>query len=208
MSEGLIGEPIEELLGRARGGDEAARDQLITWVEARFSRFVSQKLRGDFSGLRRHADTGDVVNLAILKLIPAVRGNRNDICASPLLFFHHVTLVIRHVLIDLARKNRGKHHVETLTDRVAEAHPMLQGSSGLSVWRLREQTDVLIGRLPDGHQQAFAMSYYLDIDVKAIASALDLSEGHVYRLLRESKEHLGRLRSDDDRKGEGMVLVD
>jgi RNA polymerase sigma factor (sigma-70 family) len=84
---------------RLRAGDAAAANELVRAVTARLERLTRKMLRG-FPNVRRHAQTDDVLQSALLRLL---RGLREVSLASMRDFYNLAAGMLRRELLDLAR---------------------------------------------------------------------------------------------------------
>src|SRR5213078_2084837 len=97
-------------LERMRGGDAKARDELLNHVCDRMRRLTRKMLRG-FVNVKRYAETDDVLQNALLRLLRSL-----------------ATVQIRRELIDLARHyygphGQGAHHASTPPPAADESGP-------------------------------------------------------------------------------------
>ncbi|MFL5341195.1 MAG: RNA polymerase sigma factor [Gemmataceae bacterium] len=112
MAESSFGTvQLQGWLERLRAGDRAAPDELIRHVCGRLERLTRTMLR-DFPGVRRWAETDDVLQSALLRLLRALREARPSGTRE---FFALAAAQIRRELLDLARHyfgplGDGAHH--------------------------------------------------------------------------------------------------
>ena len=92
-------------LDRMRGGDLAARDELLKGVGARLEKLAHKMLR-KFPHVRRWTETGDVLQNAIIRLLRALESIRPKTTRD---FFNLAAVQIRRELIDMARHYYGPH---------------------------------------------------------------------------------------------------
>jgi RNA polymerase sigma-70 factor (ECF subfamily) len=90
---------LRNLLERIQEGDLAARDELLRGSCARLEQLACKMLRG-FPGVHRWADTDDVLQNAVLRLLRALREIQPDNTRE---FFGLAAVQIRRELLDLAR---------------------------------------------------------------------------------------------------------
>jgi RNA polymerase sigma-70 factor (ECF subfamily) len=90
---------LRNLLDRIQAGDLAARDELLQGSCAKLERLARKMLRG-FPGVHRWADTDDVLQNAVLRLLCSLREIRP---ANTREFFGLAAVQIRRELLDLAR---------------------------------------------------------------------------------------------------------
>lgn len=91
------------LLSRACTGDVQAVDDLLGRVSLRLTN-LAQRMLGEFPRVRRWAETGDVLQNALVRLVNALKSVKP---ASPRDFFALASLQIRRELIDLVRHYHG-----------------------------------------------------------------------------------------------------
>jgi RNA polymerase sigma-70 factor (ECF subfamily) len=94
-------------LDRMRAGDGAARDELLRGFCERLERLARKMLRR-FPGVQRWADTGDVLQNSLLRLLRALEEVRP---ATTQQFFGLAAEQMRRELLDLARHFHGRHGV-------------------------------------------------------------------------------------------------
>jgi RNA polymerase sigma-70 factor (ECF subfamily) len=90
-------------LDRIRAGDAAAREELLRATGRRLERLARKMLRR-FPNVRRWADTGDVLQNALLRLLRALQDVQPDSTRS---FFNLAAVQIRRELLDLLRHFYG-----------------------------------------------------------------------------------------------------
>src|SRR6516165_4728037 len=94
---------MQHLLPRAVAGDDAAVDALLRHYSERLT-ILTRRMLGDFQRVRRWAETDDVLQNALLRLLGALRSVKPQ---TPRDFFALASLQIRRELIDLARHFYG-----------------------------------------------------------------------------------------------------
>src|SRR5438105_2989335 len=94
---------MQQWLHQAVAGDAAATDALLRHFDARMTA-LARRMLGNFGRVKRWADTDDVLQNALLRLLGALREVRP---ATPRYFLALATLQIRRELIDLARHFYG-----------------------------------------------------------------------------------------------------
>ncbi len=96
---------LHALVDRIQAGDLAARDELLHGVCNRLERLARKMLRR-FPGVRRWAQTDDVLQNALLRLLRALQQVRPDSTRS---FFNLAAEQMRRELLDMARHFFGPH---------------------------------------------------------------------------------------------------
>jgi RNA polymerase sigma-70 factor (ECF subfamily) len=98
---------MHKLIDRMRSGDLAARDELLRSVCGRLEQLARRMLRR-FPGVRRFAETDDVLQNALMRLLRALQEVRPDSMRD---FFNLAAVQMRRELLDMARhfySPRGK----------------------------------------------------------------------------------------------------
>jgi RNA polymerase sigma factor (sigma-70 family) len=196
--ESLTDEEIHELLSRLRAGEAAARTRMFAYVAARFRPLAHKLLRNDFPRVGLYAETDDILHDALCRLIPYLQRTDHDISSSRGQFHKLTAMVVRHTLLDLARKLFGSIQGRPIGDGLVASHPELQQSSGLDAWREKVRLHEMIERLPEAERTVMELSLYLGHGTTEIARSLDVHPGNISRRLASAKEMLGRLLRADE----------
>jgi RNA polymerase sigma-70 factor (ECF subfamily) len=164
---------LEGWLLRMRAGDAAARDELLEHVCERLRRLTRKMLRG-FPGVKRYAETDDVLQNSLLRLLRAL----NDVQpASTREFLGLAATQVRRELLDLARhfygpQGAGAHHA---SDHGGRPHEQADGThepGALAEWReFHEQ----VGKLPAEEREAVDLLFYQGLPQAEAAALLDVS---------------------------------
>jgi len=179
---------VQTCLDRLRGGDEAARAELLGCACERLRKLARKMLKG-YPKVRRWEQTDDVLQNAALRLHRTLQqlpvGTARD-------FFRLAALHIRRELLDLARhyygpQGRGAHHASWGPDGSATAEDdsgplapadLSQEPSRLAAWgEFHEQ----IGALPDEERETFDLLWYQGLSQAEAAELLGVSERTVKR---------------------------
>src|SRR5262245_16058701 len=168
-------QPTLMLLRQARAGDAAALDGLLRHVGDRLTR-LAHRMLGEFPRVRRWAETGDVLQSALLRLMNALRDVSPD---SPRDFFALASLQIRRELIDLVRRFHGpngigaNHHSFPPDQNGAREPADLRGEpSSLAQWSdLHKQIETL----PDDEREVVGLLFYQGQTQAQAAEVLDIS---------------------------------
>jgi RNA polymerase sigma factor (sigma-70 family) len=175
---------LHDCLERMRAGDPAALNELIRHACGRLQRLTRHMLRG-YPGVRRWAQTDDVLQSALVRLLRALEAVRP---ASTRDFFALATEQVRRELLDLARhyygpEGPGTHHASrgdgdgapgTAPDRADLSHE----PASLAEWcELHQQID----RLPAEEREAVGLLYYQGLTQAETAAMLGVSVRTVQR---------------------------
>ena len=173
---------------------------MFAYVVQRFRPLAHKMLRLDFPNVALYAETDDILHDALCRLIPYLERSVAEGSTSRGQFHSLTAMVLRHTLIDLARKHFGSLRGHPITDGLQATHLLLQESSGLNQWREEIRVHEMIERLPEPEQTAIQLSVYLGYGTTQIARCLGIHPGNVSRRLASAKEKLGRMLRDDEVK--------
>ena len=179
---------VQACLDRLRGGDQAARAELLGCACERLRKLARKMLKG-YPNVRRWEQTDDVLQNAALRLHRTLQqlpvGTARD-------FFRLAALHIRRELLDLARhyygpQGQGAHHTSWDPEGSASAEDdsgllapadLSQEPSRLAAWgEFHEQ----IWALPDEEREAFDLLWYQSLSQAEAAEILGVSERTVKR---------------------------
>jgi RNA polymerase sigma-70 factor (ECF subfamily) len=107
MSNGNPGprtEHVRALVQRIQAGDRAAEEELVRACAGRLQALTAKMLRG-FPGVLRWERPSDVLQMALLRLLPALK--EVECPESTRRFYGPAALQIRRALLDLARHYQG-----------------------------------------------------------------------------------------------------
>lgn len=167
---------LHDRVGRVRAGDRAAADELVRAVSARLERLARRMLR-DYPGVRAAADTADVLQGALVRLVNALRELRPESTRD---FVSLAALQVRRELIDLARqfaaRGHGRHvHDPTTAEFVAT---VADSPADLELWtRFHEAVE----ELPAEEREVVGLLFYHGYNRGRAALLLGVSERTVYR---------------------------
>ncbi len=190
---------LQPLLQLACEGDAAALDELLRHSAQRLTDLARHMLRG-FPGVRRWADTDDVLQNALIRLVSALREVRP---ASPREFLGLASLQIRRELIDLARHYYGPqgqganyqtHGGDLTSSPTARAADVNHDPSSLAEWHEFHEK---IGTLPDEEREAVSLLYYQGLSQAEAAELLGVSVRTVQRRWHAALEQLHRVWSGE-----------
>ena len=188
---------LRDLLDRLRSGDPTARDTMFSYVTERFRPLAHKLLRLDFPNVALYAETDDVLHDALCRLIPYLKRSETPGGSSRGQFHSLTATVLRHTLLDLARKHFGSLRGHPITDGLQASHPLLQESSGLDDWREKLRVHEMVEKLPEAERTVIELSLYLGYGTTQIAKCVGIHPGNVSRRMASAKELLGRMLRED-----------
>ena len=185
---------LQGLLELLRAGDRRARDELVRRTCHRLERLARKMLRG-FPNVRRFADTGDVLNSALMRLLHTLEKVEP---ATTREFFGLAAEHVRRELIDLARHHAAQRRA---ADRVVSlgAGPSAgddldvpdaarDGADELETWcRFHQEVE----KLPVREREVVGLKIYHGWTEKQIGELFDKDERTVRRWWREACVKLG-----------------
>lgn len=167
---------IASLLQRAGAGDEAALDALLRHCGDRLT-MLTRRMLGDFQRVRRWAETDDVLQSALVRLVSALRDVKPTTTRD---FLALAALQIRRELLDLARHYYGPHglganhesHARTVDAPPLDPADVSHEPSDLAHWtELHEQ----IGALPEEEREIVGLLFYQGLSQAEAAEVLGIS---------------------------------
>ncbi len=172
---------MQQLLPRAVAGDAAALDALLRHCGDRLT-ILTRRMLGDFQRVRRWAETDDVLQNSLVRLVGALRDVKP---ATTRDFYALATLQIRRELIDLARHYYGPEGVGANHDsrgKDSQLHAAAADSrsepGSLAQWtELHEK----IGTLPDEEREIVGLLFYQGLTQAEAAELLGASVRTVQR---------------------------
>jgi RNA polymerase sigma-70 factor (ECF subfamily) len=181
---------LHDYLDRFRAGDRAATDAFLRRVCGRLERLARSMLRG-FPNVRRWADTDDVLQSALMRLLHALETIRPENTRH---FASLAALYIRRELLDLARhfRNRldrpgGATDSQDGRAAVEPADPGGTATGDLDLWSaFHEQVD----RLPVEEREVVGLTFYHGWTQAQIAELFQVDERTVRRRLRAATQRL------------------
>jgi RNA polymerase sigma-70 factor (ECF subfamily) len=164
-----------------RAGDLSARDEMLRAVSGRLER-LARKMLGRFPGVRRWADTDDVLQNAVLRLLRALPGVQPD---SMRAFFGLAAEQIRRELLDLHRhffgpQGVGAKHASDggLNSPAPEPSDRTDDPRDLDDWRAFHEE---VARLPAEEREVMDLLFYHDMTQAEAAELLQVSVRTVQR---------------------------
>jgi len=187
-------DPLAECLARLAAGDAAARDRVIELCSDRL-RGLAHRMLANFPGVRRHDDTDDVFQGAVMRLHRAL-GQMAERREPPRSLIALAATQIHRELVDLARRNAGptsyaaNHDTNVVPGLGRDAARLFVDEVAtrpepLDRW---ERFHAAIAALPADLREVFHLVWYLGADQRTIAGILDCSERTVKNRWREARE--------------------
>jgi RNA polymerase sigma-70 factor (ECF subfamily) len=169
-------------LDRLHAGDLTARDELLRAASDRLER-LTRKMLGQFPRVQRWAETGDVLQGALLRLL---RSLEVVPLSSTREFFRLAAEQIRRELLDLARhyygpRGLGANHASqagTETGPTPEPIDTTDEPSELEKWCLFHEA---VERLPAEEREVVGLIYYHGWSTAEVAELFGVSERTVRR---------------------------
>jgi RNA polymerase sigma factor (sigma-70 family) len=187
---------MQQWLPGAVAGDEAAIDALLRHYGQRLT-LLTRRMLGDFQRVRRWAETDDVLQNALVRLVGALRSVKPQTSRD---FLALATLQIRRELIDLARHYYGPEgiganhasggHDDSQNPQPADKSDVRHEPSSLAQWtELHEQ----IGALPDEEREVVGLLFYQGLSQAETAEVLGVSLRTVQRRWHDALVKLHRV---------------
>jgi RNA polymerase sigma-70 factor (ECF subfamily) len=190
---------LQDWLKSIRGGNLAARDELLLGICGRMER-LARKMLKNFPNVRHEADTGDILNGALMRLMDAIM-KIEAVPATTRDFFGLAAEQVRRELLDLAR------HYSALKRR-GPGRPVPLGGGGSSSGsesgdqvepRARQDDDDLerwaalheaVAKLPTEEREVMGLTFYHGWTQAQIAELLQVSDRTVRRYYQSAVERL------------------
>lgn len=176
---------------RMRMGDRAAADELMRAVKARLERLARRMLRG-YPTARRLADTQDVLQVALFRLVRSLKDVRPESTRS---FFNLAAVHMRRQLLDLVRA------VQIRPDLVNHP-PAANGDSSGVGWEAAVPTPAdadldrwaalheAVDALPADLRETFSLTFYHGWTQAQVAETLDVTDRQVRRRYKDACRRL------------------
>jgi RNA polymerase sigma-70 factor (ECF subfamily) len=173
---------LHACVDRFRAGDRGAADELLTAVAGRLER-LARKMLGGFPDVRGAADTGDVLQGALLRLVRSLREVRPDSTRS---FYNLAAVHMRRELLDLARAVRCR-PAERLGDADVDLIGHADDATDLDRWTALQQA---VDDLPAEQREVFGLTFYHGWAQAQVAELLQVSDRQVRRLWADACRRL------------------
>lgn len=189
---------LHQQIERIQAGDSAAQEELVRAITARMERMARAMLRG-FPNVRRWADTEDVFQSAMMRLLVTLRQLTP---ASTRDFYNLAAAHVRRELLDLARRFAARRQQnlllagqgrETQADALGALADEPVPTDRLEVWcRLHEAIEAL----PVEECETVGLVFYHGWEQKQIAEVFGVSERTVRRYWRSGCRRLAEALGD------------
>jgi RNA polymerase sigma factor (sigma-70 family) len=187
---------MQDLLPRAVSGDDAAVDALLRHCGDRLT-VLTRRMLGDFQRVRRWAETDDVLQNALVRLVGALRSLKPQ---TPRDFLALASLQIRRELIDLARHFYGPEGIGAKHESQAPADTTGSGASDPADVRnepvsLAQWTEMheLIEKLAPEDREVIGLLFYQGLSQAEAAEVLNVSLRTVQRRWHDALCNLHRV---------------
>lgn len=176
---------LQRWLDGIKSGDPAARNELVRACSKRLEVLARKMLRG-YPVVKRWEDTGDVFNMAVMRLLKALQ---TATVADTRAFFNLAACVIRNELIDLARHFRGPHGIGANHDSRDPAHAAaVAPTPDPAILERWTQLHEAVEKLPVEEREAFSLVLYHDWNHQQIAELFGVDVRTVGRWLKKAHE--------------------
>ena len=177
----LDSDELRDLVARTRAGDREAEDRPIRAVLGRFEN-LARRMLNRFPDLRQWAQTADVAQEAMLRLLRALRSVSPQTTRD---FFNLAAEQIRRQLIDLARQYR-RVPVQALPvgDSSGDgSDPPAPAGTDLERW---EHFHEAVAKLPAEQREVIGLTFYHGWTQARIAELFGVDERTIRRRWREA----------------------
>lgn len=169
---------LQGCLNRMRAGEREAENELMRAVRNRLQKLATRMIRG-FPNVRGVADIDDVMQNSMIRLLRTLRRLEPR---TPRDFFNLAAVHIRRVLIDLARKTKGKQMVPLnpvgSSDAPRPHEPIAPEVSDNDHWvRFHEAVD----QLPIEEREVVGLVFYHGWKQHQIAELFQVDERTIRR---------------------------
>ncbi|HEV3256484.1 MAG TPA: sigma-70 family RNA polymerase sigma factor [Gemmataceae bacterium] len=190
---------VRQWLERMGAGDLAARDELIRHVCGRLERLTRQMLKS-YPGVQRWAQTDDVLQGAMMRLLRALREVKPTIMRE---FFGLAAQQVRRELLDLARHfygplGAGAHHASQ-AGRSGSGPPAYEQEdvsrepSSLAEWcEFHHQVE----QLPEEEREVVGLLFYQGLPQAEAAALLNVTVRTVQRRWQSALLQLHKILKD------------
>jgi RNA polymerase sigma factor (sigma-70 family) len=184
--------PVTHVLESLTSGDPAARDRLVEAWSGRL-RHLTHKILRRYPGIRRHDDTDDVFQGAIMRLHRAL-GQMAEAGESPRSMMALGAVQIHRELVDLTRRYataasyEANHGTNVFHDDSGARHIVEEAAATDEPLDRWERFHEAVEGLTPEHKEVFRLAWYLGADQKTIAAIMGCSERTVKNYWRQARE--------------------
>jgi RNA polymerase sigma factor (sigma-70 family) len=185
---------LAHLLDRLRHGDDTARRVILERAYHRLLRIAASIFHQDFRGLHGRHDLESVVSELWVRLARALEQTHPQTVEG---FFGLVFVNVRHILLDLARRQRrddGRRTGPLGPDDLEVLAPIDRADTTHDPVRLAQLTEFhhQVERLPGDERTVFELRYYGGYSQAEIAQILGLHPRKVSRIWFQATARLAR----------------
>jgi RNA polymerase sigma factor (sigma-70 family) len=186
---------LQDYIRRWQAGDRSAANDLLRATGARLEK-LARRMTRSFPNVRGQADTGDVLQNSLIRLLRTLRTLRP---ATTRDFFNLAAVHIRRELLDLARRCKGKAwlplEVPDDSDRPApQPEPEVTTTEDFELWvRFHEAVD----ELPVEEREVVGLVFYHGWTQVRIAALFNVDERTIRRRWSSACEKLRELVGTD-----------
>lgn len=188
MADSLHTTVMHQLLDQIQQGDRQAANELIDRSGKQLHTLAQRQLRG-FPIVRRWQESEDVVQVAVMRLLNALKTRRPE---STNEFFRFASTLIRRELLNLARHYRGATNHAAHHDSQGDAAPLLlqQTPDPLDIKNLERWTAFheTIDTLSDELREVLELRFYKGLTHDEIARIVQINEKTVRLRLARAAE--------------------
>ena len=188
---------LQRCLDRLRDGDGTARNDLLAASADRLTA-LTRKMLGDYRGVRRWEETGDVLQNAMVRLNRALGAVAPPTARD---YYRLAAAQIRRELIDLSRhhygpEGAGAHHAsqpgDTASPPLHEAVDLSRDPAKLGSWTEFHEA---VEKLPDEERETFDLLFYQGLSQDDAAHLLGVAVRTIKRRWQAARRrHTGRRR--------------
>ena len=157
-----------------------------------YTKYEQKMFRAAVSVLRNSHSAEDAVHEAFLKIIDKLSqlSFENDVKTEALL-----VIIVKNVAINMYNKEKRMEVSEILEETLAD-------DSSFSEYRRLEETSAreAINKLPDELREVIILRYILEIDVKTIASTMDVAPTTVYARIQKARTVLRQILEENNER--------
>jgi RNA polymerase sigma-70 factor (ECF subfamily) len=192
---------LQECITGWQAGDREAANTLLIATQTRLQK-LAQKMIRTFPNVRGEADTADVLQNAVLRLLHSLRKMKP---ATTRMFFSLAAIHIRRELLDLARSCKGKRWVSLDTsddsDSPITPHEEPRAFTPTAEFELWVRFHEAVDQLPTELRETVGLVFYHGWEHQEIADLFKVSVRTVGRRWAEAckilRERVGRELTDN-----------